>query len=67
MQFFSLDGSDLQSNVLLVFHMCESVSMSIRLLCECVFAMCVSVCPKEQACVRLYSLITPFSQTDSLS
>lgn len=27
MQFFSLDGFDLQSNVLLVFHMYECVNM----------------------------------------
>lgn len=44
MQFFSLDGSDLQSNVLLVFHMCECVNMLDYSVCECMFA-CVSVCP----------------------
>lgn len=41
MQFFSLDGFDLQSNVLLVFHMCECMNA----LDECMFA-CVSICPK---------------------
>lgn len=51
MQFFSLDGFDLQSNVLLVFHMCECED--VRLLCECMF---VSVFPEDQACVRLYSI-----------
>lgn len=59
MQFFSLDGFDLQSNVLLVFHMCECVDML-----DCCVDVCLHVyqyAPKEQACVRLYSLIVSFS------
>lgn len=35
MQFFSLDGFDLESNVLFVFHMCECVNM---------LGYCVNVC-----------------------
>ena len=49
MQFFSLDGFDSQSYVLLVFHMCECVNMLDY--CVNVCFLYVSVCPKEQACV----------------
>lgn len=33
MQFFSLDGFDLQSNVLLVFHMCECMDALDECMC----------------------------------
>lgn len=35
MQFFSLDGSDSQSNVLLVIHMCECVNLLDYSVNEC--------------------------------
>lgn len=47
MQFFSLDGFDLQSNVLLVFHMCESV----KLLDYCVnLCLCISMLKRASMC-----------------
>jgi len=58
----SLDGLDIPSNVLLVFHICECVNM----LDECMSG-CVSICPNVCACVRLYSFIISSSLNDSLS
>lgn len=48
------------SQMFFLYFTCVWVCEHVSLLCECMFA-CVSVCPKEQACVRLYSLIISFS------